>query len=74
MTIFFAILLLIIGVLVLYFTGRRRFYRRGFSGLQQFRSYEAAVFIRLLENLFRLLAWILILAGLSLLLVFWYNH
>ena len=70
---FSAILLLFMGLLILFVLGRRRFRRRGVAGLERFSSYGMAVFIRLLEALFRLLAWVAVLVGGGLLLVCWYN-
>jgi len=66
MTLISSVTLFIIGCLIIYLTGRRRFNRRGITGLETFRSYEEAVLIRLMETIVRFLAWIMILAGLFL--------
>lgn len=74
MTLLLAIILILLGILLLYFIGRRRFYRRSFTGLQQFRSYEAGLAVRSLEFLLRLFAIILLLTGVFLVVVFLYNR
>lgn len=72
-TLITAISLFISGIVILYVIGRRRFNRRGVAGLETFSSYGMAVFIRLLEALFRLLAWAMILVGAFLGAIAWYN-
>jgi len=73
MTLITAIFLFITGIVILYIIGRRRFNRRGVAGLETFSSYGMAVFIRLLEAFFRLLAWAMLLAGAFLGAIAWYN-
>jgi hypothetical protein len=74
MTIFFVIVPLIMGIFLLYFIGKRRFLRRGFSGLPQFRSYRAALLIRFLEYLLQVLAWSCIALALFALVLWDYNR
>ena len=55
--------LLVAGVACNSIVGRRRFYRRGPGGVQQFRSYSAAVTTRTGEGCLTLLGWVLIVVG-----------
>jgi hypothetical protein len=64
---------LLLGVAIRYIIGRRKFNRRAITGLEQFNSYEKAVGTTLLEKLFKLFALILILAGILLLILGWYE-
>ncbi|MGF7072365.1 hypothetical protein [Mucilaginibacter sp. 3215] len=50
----YAIILLLIGLLLRYLIGRRRFNRRNIAGLQHFRSYSQALFITTFEKLLNL--------------------
>ena len=70
---FIGISLIALGIIILYIIGRRKFRRRGVAGLEGFSSYQAAVFIRFLEALFRLIAWIMLLGGAFLTGIAWYN-
>ena len=65
---FSGIIILLIGMLIRYFIGRRRFNRRGIGGLQQFSNYETAVAFTFLEWVFKWVANLLILLALLLLL------
>ena len=60
---------LLLGILIRYSIGRRRFKRRNVAGLQQFRSYESAILIRLFEKISGLIAWMMIAGGLLVLLL-----
>jgi len=66
-----AVLFLSFGVGLIYWINRRRFYRRNVAGLEGFSSFEASVFIRFLERIGKLLAYILIF--LSIILFFLYS-
>lgn len=57
-----------LGFTIRYIIGRRRFNRRGITGLQVFSSYENWWLTTRLESLFSLLALLAILAGLFLLI------
>ncbi len=63
-----ACILIAIGFAVRYIIGRRRFNRRGITGLQVFASYEQWWLTTRLENLLSLLALLAILAGVFLLI------
>ncbi|WP_121967275.1 hypothetical protein [Myroides sp. N17-2] len=65
------ILSLILGIGLIYWINRRKFYRRNVAGLEGFSSFEASVFIRFLERLGKWLAYALILF--SFLSFFLYN-
>lgn len=60
---FIGISLIALGIIILYIIGRRKFLRRGITGLEGFSSYQAAILIRFSEALFRLLAWGMLLIG-----------
>ncbi|MEK6494327.1 hypothetical protein [Myroides odoratimimus] len=66
-----AVLFLSFGVGLIYWINRRRFYRRNVAGLEGFSSFEASVFIRFLERIGKLLAYILIFF--SIILFFLYS-
>lgn len=55
---------LLLGIGLLYWINRRRFYRRNVAGLEGFSSFEASLFIRFVERLGKWLAYILILVSL----------
>ena len=58
--------LLAIAMVIRYWVNRRRFYRRGFSGLQHFSSYGKAVFTSFFERVLMVLATLLIVAAILL--------
>ena len=58
------IIALIIGIGLRYWINKRKFNRRNAAGLESFSNYEKAVGIRFIERIGKLIAWILILAGL----------
>jgi preprotein translocase subunit SecG len=58
------ILALSIGIFLWYCIGKRQFNRRNPNGVEGFASYGKAVVIRFLERIGRLLAFVLIIAGL----------
>jgi len=58
-----AVILLIICFTIRYAINKRRFKRRGFGGLQQFKNYEHAWLITLVEKTLMFLTLILILTS-----------
>ena len=68
------VMLLFTGLLIRLIIGKRRFDRRGTGGLQHFRSYWAALILTFIEWLVSLVSMLMILSGLLLLLVEWFNH
>lgn len=55
---------LVIGIALKYLIGRRRFNRRTPTGMQPFKSYEAAMATGFLEWIFGIVATLLVLGGL----------
>lgn len=64
LTLLVGLALLAAGIGCTTVVGRRRFYRRGPGGVQQFRSYNGAVATRTGEGCLTLLGWVLIAGGL----------
>jgi preprotein translocase subunit SecG len=58
---------LVMGIGLIYWISRRKFYRRNVAGLEDFSSFEAAVFVRFLERIGTWLAYCLIIASILLL-------
>ncbi|MBL0912875.1 MAG: molybdenum ABC transporter permease [Bacteroidia bacterium] len=54
---------LVIGVGLIYWINRRKFYRRNESGLERFSSFEAAVSVRFLERIGKWIAYALVFIG-----------
>ncbi|OKS85737.1 hypothetical protein [Mucilaginibacter polytrichastri] len=63
-----ALILLGIAVAIRLWVNRRRFYRRGWGGLQHFSSYGKAVFAIAFEKVLMVLATLLIVAAILLFL------
>jgi hypothetical protein len=63
------ILLLLFGLLVRYFIGRRRFNRRSLAGVQGFKSYAIALLTITVEKLANILATLCILLAIILFLL-----
>ncbi|WP_225756883.1 hypothetical protein [Cardiobacterium sp. Marseille-Q4385] len=57
------ILFVIIGVTCLLIIGRRRFYRRNESGLEEFDNYTKAVATSFIEGIIQIIATIMIFLG-----------
>ena len=57
------------GAMGSWFVGRRRFNRRNFAGVEEFRSYAGMLLITLLEKCVSILCWFLVLYGISMLMV-----
>ncbi|MDE5437605.1 molybdenum ABC transporter permease [Elizabethkingia meningoseptica] len=53
----------VIGIGLIYWINRRKFYRRNGMGAEGFSSFEASVFIRLIERVGKWIAYILIIVG-----------
>lgn len=62
------VVLLIVGIVVRYWIGRRRFNRRNFAGVEIFDSYGKAVVTKGFERFARILAAICIFFGIIFLL------
>lgn len=61
---------IVIGIALIYWIGRRKFYRRSMTGAEGFSSYESSLVIRFIERLGKWIAYILIIIG----LVFIWSH
>ncbi|WP_228443933.1 molybdenum ABC transporter permease [Chryseobacterium indologenes] len=59
---------LFIGIALLYWINRRKFNRRGTVGIEEFKSYENAMIIRIIERIGKWFGYILIALGI---LYFW---
>ena len=55
---------LVIGIGLIYWINRRKFYRRSPMGAEGFSSYESSVFIKLIERVGKWIAYALIIFGL----------
>jgi len=69
----YGIILFTVGLLLRYIVGRNRFNRRGVGGLQHYNSYNRAVATTLFESILKMIGTVLLLAGLLLYAVEWYN-
>ncbi len=67
------VILIVAGIIVQLIIGRNRFYRRGPGGLQQYDSYRLSLLSRVLEWIFGKLALIMILFGMFLLGIHFFN-
>ena len=65
--------LLLIGFIIRLFIGKRRFDRRGVGGMQHFQSYWVALILTFIEWIAGIVSLMIILSGLILLLVEYYN-
>ena len=52
---------LVIGIGLIYWISRRKFYRRNAMGAEGFSSFEASVFIRFIERIGKWIAYVLII-------------
>lgn len=68
------IFLFIGGGLLRYFVGRNRFNRVNAFGVQGFRNYERKTFTVFFEMILRVIGLLSMLAGIFLMLLWWYNH
>jgi hypothetical protein len=63
------ILLLLLGLLVRYIIGRRRFNRRSLAGVQGFKSYTRAILITTVEKVINGLALLCIILSVMLFII-----
>lgn len=70
----YGFIVLAVGAAIRYWIGRRRFYRRGVGGLQQFSTYNKALANTFFERVMGLMALLLIVFGMFLFVVGWYNN
>ena len=54
---------LVIGIGLIYWVSRRKFYRRNAVGAEGFSSFESSVFIRFVERIGKWIAYVLIITG-----------
>lgn len=54
---------LVIGIGLIYWINRRRFYRRNAAGVELFSGYNTAITVRFLERMGKLIAYALIIVG-----------
>ncbi|SFT05379.1 molybdenum ABC transporter permease [Sphingobacterium wenxiniae] len=59
----FGIVLVIVGIGLIYWINRRKFYRRNGMGAEGFSSFEASVFTRFIERMGKWIAYALIIVG-----------
>ena len=59
----FGIVLVVVGVGLIYWINRRKFYRRNVMGAEGFSSFEASVFTRFIERMGKWIAYALIIVG-----------
>lgn len=59
----FGIVVIVIGLGLIYWINRRKFYRRNAMGAEGFSSFEASVFIRFIERIGKWIAYALIIIG-----------
>jgi hypothetical protein len=65
-----AILLIALAAALRLFIGRRRFYRRSWSGLQVFRSYRQSIICTIFENFLLFIATACVIVALILLIIY----
>ncbi|MDN3692293.1 molybdenum ABC transporter permease [Chryseobacterium tructae] len=63
-TLVIGIVALILGIGLIYWISRRKFYRRSPMGTEGFSSFEASVFLRFIERIGKWIAYALIIFGL----------
>jgi hypothetical protein len=66
-----AIILLLTGLMLRYFIKKRKFKRTSYTGVEVFKSYEAAWSTRLVENLGFWTGTLMLIAGVVLLIINW---
>ncbi|MEO6283980.1 MAG: hypothetical protein ABIN80_09290 [Dyadobacter sp.] len=70
----YGILLLLIGVGIRIFVGKRRFNRRGYGGAQLYNSYWSAALISTIEGVLMIISALSIVGGALLVLVELFNQ
>ena len=66
---FCAGILILIGLILRYWIGNRRFNRRGVAGMQYYKSYNVALITIIIEKLVNVIAVIMIIGGMILYLI-----
>lgn len=66
MSFIIGVLMIVAGIILNITINRRRFYRRGAGGLQHFKTYSGSVFTTFFERIGKIIAIVLIIAGLAL--------
>lgn len=69
-TLIIASMFFIPGVLILLWIGKRKFNRRNVAGLEGFSSYEKSLLIRMIELVGKWIAYLMIIFGLFLFLMY----
>ncbi len=69
-TLIIAFIFFIPGTALLFWISKRKFNRRNVAGLEGFSSYEKSLFVRLLEGIGKLIAYLMIIFGLFLFLMY----
>ena len=59
----FGIIVIVVGIGLIYWINRRKFYRRNAMGAEGFSSFEASVFTRFIERIGNWIAYLLIIVG-----------
>ncbi|WP_346238984.1 hypothetical protein ABDK00_009655 [Niabella insulamsoli] len=57
------IIALVLGLLLIYWINRRKFYRRNTSGLEVFSSFEKSLSFRFLERIGKWIGYVLVILG-----------
>lgn len=57
------IIALVLGIGLIYWISRRKFYRRNMAGMEGFSSFESSVLVRFLERIGKWAAYVLIIFG-----------
>jgi len=63
-TLIMGIIALVLGIGLIYWISRRKFYRRNAMGAEGFSSFESSVFIRFIESIGKWIAYALVIIGL----------
>ena len=70
----YGFVLIIAGLALRLQINRRRFNRRSPAGLQQYPNYWIALFTTFMESIVSIVGYLMIIIGLILLLIQWYNQ
>ncbi|MBV8252590.1 MAG: molybdenum ABC transporter permease [Chitinophaga sp.] len=73
MVLILGICMTILGLALRVYVSRNRFYRRGVAGLQEFSSYRKSVAIPAFERLVKIVGTLLMIGGLFLCFLVWFN-
>lgn len=68
-----ALLLIALATALRLFVGRRRFYRRSWSGLQVFRSYRRSIICVIFENFLLFIATSCVIVALIMLIIYFFG-